>query len=398
VLPVLAIKVFGITELSRQGRRALRASGLAYTAGVVLSMLALAGVVLSLRAAGTSVGWGFQMQEPRFLAGIGAVLVVFALNLFGAFEIGFAGGPLGGWIASARGARRSFLEGLLAVVLATPCSAPYLGTALGFAFASPAAATLAVFGAIGLGLALPYLAITWMPLWARWLPRPGPWMLRIRELLGFALLGTVVWLLWVARRQVGADGLVLILTFLVGVALCTWAYGRLQGAGRPRAAWSVAALALAGALALGALPALGTRAASAPQSAALPWRPYDPQALRVALAQGRPALVNFTADWCLTCKANEHLVLDTARVRREVERLDVALFRADWTRRDERIRAELARHGRAGVPLYLVYAPQRPLAPDALPELLGVDLVVEALRAAAGASEAARNEAEGGST
>ncbi len=388
VLPVLALKVFGLASLGAQPRRELRLHGFAYTAGVVASMLALAAAVAGLRAMGTLVGWGFQLQEPRFVAAIGALLVAFAANLFGAFEIGFDATRAAAVGAQATGARRSFFEGLLAVVLATPCTAPFLGTAVGFAFAASAPVIFAVFAAIGLGLAAPYLAVTLVPGAARLLPRPGAWMLHVRRALGFALLATVVWLCWILGRSLGADAMALLLAFLLAVGVASWLFGALQAARREGGVRGAAiALVVLCAAALFALPldAANSDASSAQVAPTdtLAFQRFDPPAVAAELDRGRPVFVYFTADWCLTCKVNERLVLADARVHAEVERLRVAAFKADWTRPDEQIRAELARFGRAGVPMYLVYSPDRPTQPALLPELLTVDLVVDALRAAA---------------
>ncbi len=378
VLPVLAIKVFGVAELASRDRRELRLHGLAYAGGVLGSMALLALAVIALRRAGASVGWGFQFQEPLFVAAISALLVLFALNLFGVFEIGAP--RLGELGAAASGVRRSFFEGLLAVLLATPCTAPFLGTAVGFAFAAPPARVLSIFAAIGLGLAAPYVLVTWVPAWARFVPRSGPWMLTLRAGLGFALLATGVWLVWIFGRSAGSDGAAALLAWLLAVAFAGWLYGTLQSR-RPR--WLPLAAALAAALlcvpaSVGLQPAPGPGAGE-PDDA---WAPYAAAALAAGRAAGRPAFVSFTADWCITCKLNERVVLRDERVLEELARRDFALFRADWTRRDAAIRAELARFGRAGVPLYLVYPPGESAAPVLLPELLGVDRVLEALRAA----------------
>ena len=386
VLPVLAIKVAGLADLSQQRRGEMIGHGVAYTAGILLSMAALAAVVVGLREAGTRVGWGFQFQEPLFVAAISAVLLLFALNLFGVFEIYLGATRLAALEApQASGRRRSFFEGLLAVLVATPCSAPFLGTAVGFAFASPAPTILAIFTAVGLGLAAPYLLITLVPAWARWVPRSGPWMLKLRALLGFFLLATVAWLLWVQGRATGSDGMAGLLVFLLVLAFAAWLYGIAQASSRLRAAVTgVALLLVIGAAGALTLPTSTTGApAREPEAGALGWQPYAPAAIADSLASGRVVFVDFTADWCITCKLNERAVLASARVAAEIERLDVALYKADWTRRDPQIRAELARHGRAGVPMYLIYSPDRPLRPRILPELLSVDGLIDALRGAA---------------
>jgi thiol:disulfide interchange protein DsbD len=386
VLPVLAIKVFGITELAQHQRREIVVHGFAYTGGILLSMAVLAATVVGLRAGGTAVGWGFQFQEPLFVAAISAVLLVFALNLFGVFEIYVDATRLSQVGQTGSGPRRSFFEGLLAVAVATPCSAPFLGTAVGFAFASSASVIFAIFLAVGLGLASPYLLVTWVPGWAKLIPRAGPWMIRLRQALAFLLLGTIVWLLWVIGRSVGIEGMTGLLAFLVAVAFATWIFGALQAAQRTRAALGAAlgvgGLAVAWLLAL-PLEARETRAPAAGAAESLAWRAFDPAEIRAQLGEGRPVFVYFTADWCLTCKVNERMVLSDARVEAELARLDVAIFKADWTRRDETIRTELARFGRAGVPMYLVYSPEAPTRAELLPELLTVDLLVDALREAA---------------
>ena len=386
VLPVLAIKVFGLAELAQHGRGEILRHGLAYTAGVLASMAALAGIVVALRAAGTSVGWGFQFQEPLFIAAIAAVLVVFALSLFGVFEFRLDATRLASAGAEATGARRSFFEGLLAVVLATPCTAPFVGTAVGFAFASSPATIFAIFLAIGAGLAAPFLAVCAVPAWARLVPRSGPWTLQLRAALGFALLGTVVWLLSVLGRSAGADAQIALLAYLCALAAGVWIFGALQQLERvsPARIAGIALLAL-GLLGLRALPVSESQAAPQGTQSESEGRRFSAADVSAARASGAPVFVYFTADWCLTCKVNEHAVLENARVRGELERRGFAIFKGDWTRRDEAIRQELARFGKAGVPLYLVYGPSG--QPIVLPELLTVDLFIDALQRAAPQTE-----------
>jgi thiol:disulfide interchange protein DsbD len=374
VLPVLALKAFAVAELGGRGRREALAQGAAYTAGVLLSMLALASVVLVLRSAGHEVGWGFQLQAPGFVVVVAVVCTVFALNLLGVFEISFVPGGLADVGAEASGAKRSFFEGLLAVALATPCSAPFLGTAVGFAFASPGASVLAVFAAIGLGLAAPFAVVCAFPRARGFLPRPGAWMQELRSVLGFALLATVVWLAWVLGRSAGVDALAALLALLLAVAIAAWTFAKLERQG-------LRGLVLA--LSVG-LVAVGSNQVSVAPQAELPrvsqaaaWHPDELARLREA---GQPVVVVFTADWCLTCKWNERTVLASEPVRAALTRGGFALLRADWTRRDETIRRELARFGRAGVPLTLVYhagAEQ----PQLLPELLTVEGMLAALDA-----------------
>ncbi len=382
VLPVLAIKVFGIAERAHDDRKDVLMHGVAYTAGILATMLSLAAVVIALRSAGTAVGWGFQFQQPLFVAAISALVLVFALNLFGVFEIALPRSSLNEVGASSTGLRRSFFEGLLAVLLATPCSAPFLGTAVGFAFASSAPVIIGIFVAIGLGLAAPFVAITLVPAWAKWLPRGGHWMNHLRSLLGFALLATLVWLLWIIGRSNGTDGITLVLAFLVTLAVAVWGYGvrqRADESGRaPVTGFSILALTIAALVWMPLQPATEGQALETADDDSI--APFDPAAIASVLDAGRPAFVYFTADWCLTCKVNESVVLTDARVVDAFERFGIASFEADWTNPNEAIRLELARFGRAGVPMYLLYDPRRPTQPELLPDVLTVDLVIDALR------------------
>jgi thiol:disulfide interchange protein len=390
VLPVLAIKVVAIADLSEKNPRDVRTQGLAYTGGVLGSMAILAAVVISLRSAGHSVGWGFQFQEPLFVASISAVLVAFALNLFGVYEIDFGQGRLAQVGTTGSDTRRSVFEGLLAVVLATPCTAPFLGTAVGFAFAASDFSILTIFLAIGLGLALPFLAVSFAPGLARFIPRSGPWMLKLRAGLGFSLLAAVVWLLWVVGQSGGTDAVIGLAAMLLLFAFVLWMFGQaqpLENAWLARGgALAIAGLAFAG-FNLIEFEAPGTNAplvdatdgVEAPPNLETGWSRYSEQAVAAALAEGRPAFVVFTADWCITCKLNEKTVLNRAAVRDAFAAGNYALFKADWTRRDEEIRVKLSEFGRAGVPLYLVYSPEAPKHPEVLSELLSQNDVRAAL-------------------
>ena len=384
VFPVLALKAYGFTRTVHAERGRVGLHALAYAGGIVGSLLALALVVLALRAGGSTVGWGFQFQEPLFVTAVSAVLVAFALNLFGVFNVGTDGTALVETVDSSHGLTRSAGEGVLAVVLATPCSAPLLGTAVGFALAAGPLTVLATFFMLGLGLALPFCLLVLVPGLSKLLPKPGAWMERGKQLLGFALLGTTVWLVWVMGGLTGVDGMAQLLAFLALVGLGAWMYGLAQGAsgGRKAAGLAsvVAVLALGGFLTLRfeeTGPAL--RKASMVAEA----QPWSEEAVRAALAAGQPVFIDFTADWCLTCKFNERTVLAGKEVRAALAEHKVAFFVADWTRRDERISAKLAEFGRAGVPMYLVVSPAAPTKPEVLPELLTTDSVIEAVRRAA---------------
>jgi len=379
VLPVLAIKLHSLAALARSSRSEHRRHAAAYAAGIELSMLALATVVLGLRAAGTAVGWGFQLQEPVFVVAISALLVAFALNLFGVFEIQVDTSGIARLGGDAPGAARSFFDGLLAVALATPCSAPFLGTAVGFAFASPGPVIVSIFLAIGAGLASPFVAAVLLPGWMRGVPRSGAWMTDLRGALGFALLGTVVWLLWILGRAAGADAIAGALLALLAVAATAWVLGLVQRRGRALPATLLAA-ALAGVTAAGiGMVDLSPRS-GAPEPAIAGAQPFSADAVAASVRAGRPTFVYFTADWCMTCKVNEKGVLTDPRVASELERLGFAVFRGDWTRRDEAIRRALAALGKAGVPVYALYAPGATGRPSLLPELLTVDGLLQALR------------------
>ncbi|AKI99376.1 protein-disulfide reductase DsbD family protein [Archangium gephyra] len=385
VFPVLALKAYGFTRTVHAERGQVGLHALAYAGGIVGSMLVLAGVVLALRAGGSSVGWGFQFQEPLFVAAVAAVLVAFALNLFGVFNVGTDGTALVEKVDSSHGFSRSAGEGVLAVVLATPCSAPLLGTAVGFALAAGPATVLATFFMLGLGLALPFCLLVLVPGLTKLLPKPGAWMERGKQLLGFALLGTTVWLVWVMGGLTGVDGMARLLSFLAVVGLGAWMYGLVQGASGGRKAAGVAAVVAV--LAVGGLLSLRfeeTGPAVRKASMVAESQPWDEEAVAAALKAGQPVFIDFTADWCLTCKFNERTVLTREDVRAAFAQHNVAFFVADWTRRDARISAKLAEFGRAGVPMYLVVSPAAPDKPEVLPELLTSDSVTDAVRRAAG--------------
>lgn len=374
VFPVLALKAYGFARTVHADHGSVRRHALAYTGGILASLGVLAVAVLGLRAAGHAVGWGFQFQEPLFVAVLSGVVLLFALNLLGVFELTPPSHGTGSLVAAvdhSHGPLRSAGEGVLAVVLATPCSAPLLGTAVGFAFAASAPVVLAVFAAVGLGLAAPFCALVLVPGLRTRLPRPGAWMERGKQLLGFALLGTGVWLAGILGALAGVDGVVRLLAFLVVVALAAWAWGAWRRG--PVLAAGLALVLVTGFLAL--------RFGAGPASA-VGREAWSDEAVARSLAQGRPMLVDFTAKWCLSCKFNERTVLASEPVRSALARTRTQLLVADWTRRDAGIARRLAAHGRAGVPMYLVYSPAHPDQPEVLPELLTVDLVVSALERA----------------
>lgn len=374
VFPVLAIKVVGFTRHA-EDRRGHRIAGFAYTAGVVVSFLALGGLMLALRAAGEQLGWGFQLQSPAVVATLAALFTLIALNLAGVFEFR---SMLPSSVASLEARHpvlNSFLTGVLAVAIASPCTAPFMGASLGLAIGLPAAQALAIFAVLGFGMALPYLAASLVPAVARWLPRPGAWMETFRRLMAFPMFATVAWLVWVLGQQSGIDGAGALLALLVALSMVVWA---LTLRGRARVALASVAMAFFGLLAWTTGGAI-TRPLPAAQVAAASgrWQAWEPGRVEQLLAAGQPVFVDFTAAWCVTCQYNKKTTLADAEVLSAFDAGKFALLRADWTRRDPAITAALAQLGRNGVPVYVVYRQGR--APVVLSEVLGVDEVRSAL-------------------
>lgn len=374
VFPVLAIKVVGFTRHA-DDTRGHRIGGLAYTAGVVLSFLALGGLMLALRAGGEQLGWGFQLQSPGFVAALAMLFTVIGLNLAGLFEFGSFLPSSVATMEARHPVANAFLTGVLAVAVASPCTAPFMGASLGFAIGLPAAQAMAVFAALGIGMALPYLAASWVPAVARLLPRPGPWMDTFRRFMAFPMFAAVAWLVWVLGQQSGVDGAGALLALLVALAMVLWA---LQLKGRARVALGAVALLSFAALAWTAGPAVTRIAAQeTPTVAQGPWQPWEPGRVEQILASGQPVFVDFTAAWCVTCQYNKKTTLAHADVLADLRAKNVALLRADWTRRDPAITAALAQLGRNGVPVYVFY--KAGSAPRVLSELLGVEEVRSAV-------------------
>jgi thiol:disulfide interchange protein/DsbC/DsbD-like thiol-disulfide interchange protein len=389
VFPVLSLKALGLVTAHGTEKAALRAQGLAFAAGVVATFVALAALLLILRGAGEQLGWGFQLQSPAVVTALAVLFFALALNLSGVFEFGtLVPAGLANWSHSNRQVD-SFGSGVLAVVIASPCTAPFMGAALGYALGAPAVETFGIFVALGLGMALPYLALAWFPAWRRVLPRPGPWMVRLKQLLAFPLYATVVWLIWVLGAQVDNDAVLRAGATLVAVSFALWAWRSYRG-GAARA-WG--AVAVAGALAAVAIAwplVAGTRAAepvdralsaAGPGAASVDgaWQPYSEARVAQLTEQGRTVFVDYTAAWCVTCQVNERFVLHSQAVRDEFHRLGIVLLRADWTRRDPEITRSLAALGRSGVPAYVLY--RKGHAPQLLPEILRKQTVLDALAA-----------------
>ncbi|HSI58457.1 MAG TPA: thioredoxin family protein [Ideonella sp.] len=384
VFPVLSLKLLGFAQHGGERRR-LVAGGLAYTLGVVVSFVALAALLLALRGAGEQLGWGFQLQSPLVVAALALLFTLIGLNLAGVFEFG---GVLPGNLAASR-ARHPLVDdaltGVLAVAIASPCTAPFMGAALGAALTQPTPAALAIFAALGLGMASPYLAASLWPGVARLLPRPGVWMLRFKVLMAFPMFATVVWLVWVLGQQQGIDGAAALLGLLVAVAFAAWAWGSpgfSRLARRGFGAVALVVLALACAWAWPALKAGPEAAAvSAGAAAGSHWQAWSPEAVAQARQQGRPVFVDFTAAWCVSCQFNKRTTLANAELLADFEARKVLLLRADWTKRDPVITQALTGFGRSGVPVYAMYAPSSDAPPKLLSELPSVAEVRNAMAA-----------------
>jgi thiol:disulfide interchange protein DsbD len=395
VFPVLFLKGLGLVQKSGHEREHQQRHGLVYTLGILVSFWAIVAALLLLRAGGSHIGWGFQLQSPAFIAVLASFMFFFALSLAGQFDIGLSLTSVGESLAEKQGYAGSFFTGVLATVVATPCTAPFMGAAVGFALAQTAAVTFAVFTALALGLAAPYLALSWHPAWVSLLPKPGAWMELLKQFTAVPLFATAIWLAWVygqlygqlSAPSEGVNHVALLLACFLLLAIAGWALGRWPAQWPSRiAALVLIALALAIPLSQSHYsnghrttdneqPALTiAQPASSPD-----WQPYSESALTSARAAGHPVLIDFTAAWCLSCQFNERRVLKSADVEAALEKGSVVTMKADWTNSDPAITAKLASIGRAGVPTYVLY-PAAPAAPaDVLPELLTKDLVLKAI-------------------
>ena len=382
VFPVLGIKILGFVNQSGSDKSKVVKHGLVFAAGVLLSFWTLAGALLALRAGGSQLGWGFQLQSPAFVFGMASFLLIFALNLSGLFEVGLAATGVGGNLQMKEGYAGSFFTGALAVLVATPCSAPFLAPALGAALSLSPVESFLVFTAIAVGLALPYLLLSMFPQAIKLLPRPGAWMETFKQFMAFPLYATVGWLLWVLAGQTKDDdnALLYIAFGFVLVAMAAWAYGRFaQAFGKPgkQLFGRVFAAVL---LAAGLYTGWPKEAVAAPTDGSyqVVWEKWSPEAIAAGQAAGRPVYVDFTARWCATCQTNKATVFHSEEVLAELKKKNVLLLRADWTNRDPKITAELAKWNRSAVPFNLIYGPGQP-DPIVLPELLTPGRVLEDL-------------------
>jgi len=395
VLPVIALKILGFVGESRSDPRHVRKLGLVYALGVLVSFAALAAIVIGVKAAGRHTGWGMQFGSPVFVVCLTTLVMLVALNLFGVFEVNLGGRALdaAGGLASKPGAAGAFFNGVLATVLATPCTAPFLSIALGFAFAQKAPVILLMFLAVGVGLAAPYVVLSWNPAWLKFLPKPGAWMEKFKIAMGFPMLATAVWLFNLAAGSYGKSVLWLGI-FLVLVAFAVWIFGEFVQRGRTRKgiALVVVLILLIGGYTFALENQLNWRATiTAPDATdslkespgGIDWQRWSPDAVAKARSEGRPTIVDFTADWCLTCQVNKKTSIEIPSVRAKLKECNAVALFGDYTHFPENISAELNRFNRAGVPLVLVYPKDATAPPIVLPEILTPGIVLNALDRAA---------------
>jgi thiol:disulfide interchange protein DsbD len=406
VLPVIALKVFGLVKMAGDRPARIKGLGVSFAAGILASFLALALVVIILQLAGQQVGWGFQFQEPRFVIAMAALVFAFGLSLFGVFEITLPGAVVTGISSTiahrdgngkgqGSGYGASFGEGVFATVLATPCTAPFLGSALGFAFAQPWWVILLIFTCVATGMAIPYVVLTARPAWIRFLPRPGAWMVSAQQFMGFLMMATLLWLLYILGKQMGMEAVIWTGAFLLSVGLACWLIGKFATLTASRRSywltWIVAVLLVIGGYLLFLVSALDINTAIAVESSGNPaatagdgieWKQFSLAGLQEDLKADRPVFLDFTAEWCLTCKVNEKTVLDTKEVIARFRAMNVLPVRADWTNRNPDITKLLSKFGRSGVPLYVIFPPGRSGTPIVLPEVITSGIVLGALDSA----------------
>ncbi len=394
VLPVLALKILGFVSQGQGDPGRARKLGLIYGLGVLVSFLALALMVIAIQAAGHKAGWGFQFGNPYFLVIMTTLVTLIALNLFGVFEVTLGGRAMNAAsaLSSKHGASGAFFNGLLATVLATSCTAPFLGAAIGYAFAQPPLIVLLVLGTVGVGLAAPYVILSWQPAWLKFLPKPGAWMERFKVAMGFPMMAAAVWLFSLTAPHYG-DRAYWLAIFLVFVGLAAWVYGEFaqRNRVRPGVAVGVAIAILSGGYALAMESHLRWRQPLAPGSSmasenepgGIQWQRWSRAGVTAARAEGRPVLVDFTAKWCLTCNTIVKPALESASVKQKVRELDVAPFLGDYTAFASDITEELNRYGRAGVPLVIVFPKKADAPAIVLPEALTPGMIVSALERAA---------------
>ena len=395
VFPVLSIKALSLVEMPREDRRLARQSGALYTAGILVAFAVVGGALLGLRAAGHAAGWGFQLQNPAFNLVLGLLMLAIGLNLLGVFEVGARIAGTGQSLTAGGERKAAFFTGLLAVVVATPCTAPFMAGALGYALVQPAAVALAIFLALGFGLAAPYLLISLVPGFGRVLPRPGPWMSGFRNVLAFPMFATAIWLFWIIGKQAGVNAMALALVAGLCFGFALWTYGRSSNAPRPWNWRAVAGISLVATIAVGATverpdttdaPAAAGAADSDSHAGTLgllQLERFSPERMIGYIDSQQPLFVYFTADWCVNCKVNERVALSTDEVGEAFAERGIKVLMGDWTNEDPVITEWLQRYGRAGVPLYLYFPRGASLEEAAiLPQVLLPDIVIQAIERA----------------
>jgi thiol:disulfide interchange protein DsbD len=389
VFPVLSIKAIGLVEQAKKHPAAVRAKGLVFTAGVISSMLALAAALLALRAGGEEIGWGFQLQSPLFVTLMAYLLLAVGLNLSGVFEFGGGLAGIGDGLTRGDSYHAAFFTGVLTTLVATPCTAPFMAAAVGAALTQSPLIALCIFTALGFGLALPYLLLSFAPVLRRALPKPGAWMDTLKQIFAFPMYASAAWLLWVLAQQTAVLGLGAALAGAILIGLAAWAYQKSKTSAQTGRIIAVATACVAIVVAV-ALPVRIARTETAAPAAAKSgasgeadgWIPYDAERLAALQAAGKPVLVNFTASWCLTCLVNERTAFSDAAVQDVFRDKGVTLMKGDWTNRDPGITKALAAFNRAGVPLYVAYnAKPGATDPQVLPQLLSAGVVRDAFAA-----------------
>ncbi len=386
VLPVLSIKIMGFIKQAHDEHIASWKHGVSFTVGVLVSFLALAGLLLILKAGGASLGWGFQLQSPGFIIIVSVFMFLFGLSMLGVYEIGTSMTTVGGKTQGISGLAGSFVSGITAVIVATPCTAPFMGSALGFALTQPVWASLTVFFFLGLGMAAPFLLLSSVPALLKYVPKPGRWMESLEQFMGFLLVGTVLWLLWVLAIQAGSNAVIIVLVDLFITAMGAWIYGRwgnLMMAKRTRIiAWILAFILIVGSngYVLANIESYSTSPdAALSNGEGIDWQKFSEEKTAQLVAEGTPVFIDFTAAWCLSCQVNEQVAFSDVEVQNKFKELGITALKADWTKRDASIAKALAKFNRNSVPLYVLYSGKPGSAPQLLPEIITPGIVLEAL-------------------
>jgi thiol:disulfide interchange protein len=383
VLPVLSLKILGLVQQAREKKREKLKHGLIFGLGVIISFWCLAGLMLVIRAGGEQLGWGFQLQSPAFVIVLSIFLFLFGLSMFGLFEIGTTFTSFGQKVTSTSGYAGSFMSGVLATIVATPCTAPFMGTALGYALSQPSYVALLVFTVLGFGMALPYIVLTSIPSLLKFIPKPGAWMETFKQFVGFMLIFTVLWLIWVLSLQTGREGVITLLFSLLVVSIGGWTYGRWGNISKEvrtrRTAQVIAVIFVAGGIALSLvnIHAVKENNTDVKKQNNIEWLTYTPELVEKYREEGKPVLVDFTAGWCLSCQVNEKVAFGSTDVQKAIKNKGLITVRADWTNKDEKITSALAKFGRNSVPFYVLYVHGK--EPQILPEILTPQIVLKSL-------------------